>query len=236
MDDPTRANRPLQEIFGEVAETYELVNRVLTLGLDRPWRRAAAKRAAADGGTRWLDVCSGTGEMAQELSRRGDAGTEIVALDFSLPMLSRARAKTLARPVDFVLGDVKRLPFPEGAFDLVTISFATRNINLSREVLTATYAEFRRVLRPGGRFVNLETSQPRRRIVRSFFHAYIKVIVKRVGTRISGSRTGYAYLSTTIPRFYGAGELAGILKDAGFASVAVKPLLLGAAAIHIARK
>jgi demethylmenaquinone methyltransferase/2-methoxy-6-polyprenyl-1,4-benzoquinol methylase len=139
-------------------------------------------------------------------------------------------------PVDFVLGDVKRLPFPDGTFDLVTISFATRNINLSREVLTATFAEFRRVLRPGARFVNLETSQPRLRVVRSLFHAYIKVIVKRVGTRISGSRAGYAYLATTIPRFYGARELAGILKDAGFASVAVKPLLLGAAAIHIARK
>lgn len=236
MDDPARANRPLQEIFGEVAETYELVNRVLTLGLDRPWRRTAAKRAVRDRGTRWLDVCSGTGEMAQELSRRAGGGVEIVALDFSLQMLSRARAKVMARPVAFVMGDVKRLPFPDGTFDLVTISFATRNINLSREVLTATYAEFRRVLRPGGRFVNLETSQPRRRIVRSLFHAYIKVIVKRVGTRISGSRAGYAYLATTIPRFYGAVELAGILKDAGFASVAVKPLLLGAAAIHIARK
>jgi demethylmenaquinone methyltransferase/2-methoxy-6-polyprenyl-1,4-benzoquinol methylase len=236
MDDPTRTNRPLQEIFGEVAETYEVVNHVLTLGLDGPWRRAAAKRAVRDGGTRWLDVCSGTGDMARNLSGRAAEGTEIVALDFSLPMLARARAKVMAKPVDFVLGNVKRLPFPDGTFDLVTISFATRNINLSREVLTATFAEFRRVLRPGARFVNLETSQPRLRVVRSLFHAYIKVIVKRVGTRISGSRAGYAYLATTIPRFYGARELAGILKDAGFASVAVKPLLLGAAAIHIARK
>jgi demethylmenaquinone methyltransferase/2-methoxy-6-polyprenyl-1,4-benzoquinol methylase len=236
MDGPTRANRPLQEIFGEVAGTYELVNHVLTLGLDGPWRRAAAKRAVRDGGTRWLDVCSGTGEMAGNLSKRAGEGTEIVALDFSPPMLSRARAKVMARPVDFVLGDVKRLPFPDGTFDLVTISFATRNINLSREVLTAAYAEFRRVLGSGGRFVNLETSQPRNGIVRGLFHAYIKVVVKRVGTRISGSRAGYAYLATTIPRFYGAGELAGILKDAGFASVSVKPLLFGAAAIHIALK
>jgi len=236
MDDLKPANRPLQEIFGEVAGTYELVNRVLTLGLDRPWRRAAARRAAREGGARWLDVCSGTGEMAQNLSRRAGEGVEIVALDFSLPMLAQARAKAMARPVEFVLGDVKRLPFPDGAFDLVTISFATRNINLSREVLTATYAEFRRVLGPGGRFVNLETSQPRAAIVRALFHAYVKILVKRIGTRISGSRAGYAYLATTIPRFYGPAELAGILKEAGFASVSAKALMFGAAAIHIARR
>jgi demethylmenaquinone methyltransferase / 2-methoxy-6-polyprenyl-1,4-benzoquinol methylase len=236
MSDPEAANRPLQEIFGEVAGTYERVNRVLTLGLDRPWRRAAAKRAARDGGTRWLDVCSGTGEMAENLSRRAAAGVEIVALDFSRPMLTQARAKSMPRPVEFVLGDVKRLPFPDGTFDLLTISFATRNINLSRQVLTATYAEFLRVLRPGGRFVNLETSQPRNRLARALFHSYVKLLVKRVGTKISGSRAGYAYLSTTIPRFYGAEELTGILRDAGFASVSCQRLLLGAAAIHTSEK
>jgi demethylmenaquinone methyltransferase / 2-methoxy-6-polyprenyl-1,4-benzoquinol methylase len=236
MNEPELANRPLREIFGEVAGTYERVNRVLTLGLDRPWRRAAAKRAARGGGTRWLDVCSGTGEMAENLSRRAAADVEIVALDFSRPMLTRARAKSMARPVEFVLGDVKRLPFPDGAFDLVTISFATRNINLSRQVLTATCAEFLRVLRPGGRFVNLETSQPGSRIVRALFHSYVKLLVKRVGTKISGSRAGYAYLSTTIPRFYGAEELTGILREAGFASVSCKRLFFGAAAIHTSVK
>jgi len=236
MGNPRTDDRPLREIFGEVAGTYELVNRVLTIGLDRPWRRAAARRAARGGGTRWLDVCSGTGEMAQDLSRRAEKGVEIVALDFSLPMLAQARAKAMARPVEFVLGDVKRLPFPDRCFDLVTISFATRNINLSREVLTATYAEFRRVLRPGGRFVNLETSQPKSRIVRALFHAYVKIMVRRVGTRISGSRAGYAYLASTIPRFYGAGELAGILRAAGFATISVQPLLFGAAAIHVAEE
>jgi demethylmenaquinone methyltransferase/2-methoxy-6-polyprenyl-1,4-benzoquinol methylase len=236
MDHPQPRDRPLREIFGEVAGTYELVNRVLTLGLDRPWRRKAAKRAARGGGTRWLDVCSGTGEMAEDLSRRAGDGVEIVALDFSRPMLERARAKGMAGRVRFVLGDVKRLPFPDGRFDLVTISFATRNINLSRDILTATYAEVRRVLRPGGRFVNLETSQPKNRFVRALFHAYVKVMVRRVGTRISGSRAGYAYLASTIPRFYGAAELAAILREAGFAAVSVRPLFLGAAAIHVAAR
>ncbi len=101
MDDPLRINRPLQEIFGEVSGTYEKVNRILTLGLDRRWRRQAAKRAARGGGNRWLDVCSGTGEMVENLARRAAAGTTLVALDFSLPMLSRARLKAVAKPVDF---------------------------------------------------------------------------------------------------------------------------------------
>lgn len=236
MSDPELANRPLREIFGEVAGTYERVNRVLTLGFDRPWRRAAAKRAARAGGTRWLDVCSGTGEMAENLSRRAAAAVEIIALDFSRPMLTLARAKSMARPVEFVLGDVKRLPFPDGTFDLLTISFATRNINLSREILAANFTEFRRVLRPGGRFVNLETSQPGSRIVRALFHSYVRLLVRRVGTKISGSRAGYAYLSTTIPRFYGADELTGILREAGFASVSCERLFFGAAAIHTAEK
>jgi demethylmenaquinone methyltransferase / 2-methoxy-6-polyprenyl-1,4-benzoquinol methylase len=236
MDDPARADRPLREIFGEVAPTYEKVNRVLTLGFDRRWRRAAARIAASEGGERWLDVCSGTGEMAEGLARRAGRSTVVTALDFSLPMLAHARGKVMARPVDFVLGDVKSLPFPDAAFDLVTISFATRNINLSRPALVATFAEFHRVLRPGGRFVNLETSQPKARFVRRLFHAYVAVLVKRVGTRLSGSLAGYAYLSATIPRFYGAGELAAILQEAGFAAVSFRRLLFGAAAVHVSRK
>ena len=236
MDIGTETNRPIQEIFGEVAATYEKANRVLTLGLDRHWRKRAARRAVRQGGTRWLDVCSGTGEMAEILSRRASADTQIIALDFSPPMLSRARGKAMSRPAEFVLGDVKRLPFPDASVDLITLSFATRNINLSKEILTATFREFRRVLRPGGRFVNLETSQPRNRIIRKLFHGYVRLLVKRVGSRISGSLAGYTYLSATISRFYGAEELRSILSAAGFASVTVKRLLFGAAAIHTSTK
>lgn len=226
---------PLQKLFAEVAPTYELVNRILTFGLDGRWRRKAARLAAAGGGYAWLDVCSGTGETALNLRALAPAETRVIALDFCRPMLDRAAAKTAGRGIDFVLGDVKALPFADASLDLVTISFATRNINLSRAVLVRTFAEFRRVLRPGGRFVNVETSQPRSRFVRALFHAYIRLAVRRVGALISGSRAGYAYLGATIPRFYGAEELAAILKEAGFAEVRVKRLMLGAAAIHLAR-
>ena len=226
----------LKELFTEVAPTYERANHVLTFGLDRLWRRRAAMQAASTGGRLWLDVCSGSGDMARALLRRASPGTRVVAADFCLPMLEQAigldkRLQPLA-----VAADVSRLPFPECQFDLVTISFGTRNINLSRAVLVETFREFRRVLRPGGVFVNVETSQPRPRIVRALFHAYVKAAVKPVGTRISGSLPGYAYLASTIPKFYDPEDLAGLLSEAGFTGISWKRLFWGAAAIHRAVK
>lgn len=227
----------LREIFAGVAPTYERVNRVLTLGLDARWRRSAARLAARGGGTLWLDVCSGTGDMAREMRRRLPAGARVVALDFCAPMLGRAVARAAeSGPFEFVLADVKALPFREGTFDAITMSFATRNINLSAAVLEGTFREFRRVLKPGGRFVNLETSQPPAGLVRFLFRLYVKAFVRPVGRRLSGSDPGYAYLSSTIPRFYGAEELSAILSRSGFSGVSFRRLFWGAAAVHVAVK
>ncbi|MDD8014946.1 MAG: ubiquinone/menaquinone biosynthesis methyltransferase [Acidobacteriota bacterium] len=227
----------LKEIFAEVAPTYERVNRVLTMGFERRWRRKAVRWAVEGGGRRWLDVCSGTGETAEALVRRAPAGTTVLAADFCAPMLAGIADKNDSRAPGVkailpVLADVRRLPFPDESLDLITLSFATRNLNLSRDVLTSTFREFLRVLAPGGRFVNVETSQPRSRLVRAIFHLYVKIFVKPVGFRISKSMAGYAYLATSIPRFYDAETLAEILRDAGFSEVAKKRLLFGAVAIH----
>ncbi len=229
-------NTGIQKLFSEVAGTYELVNHVLTLGMDVLWRRKAAREAASGGGSAFLDVCSGTGETAVYLSRIGRAGTRVNARDFSLPMVREARRKADTRTVTFTIGEAAGLPFPDGSFDAVTISFATRNINTSRDHLLACFREFERVLAPGGRFVNLETSQPVNPILRRLLHAYVGTVVRPVGRLISGSDAGYAYLSATIPRFYTACELAGILRDAGFARVDHRLLLGGVAAVHVARK
>lgn len=231
----------LKDIFAEVAPTYERVNHVLTLGFERRWRRRAVSWAVEGGGRRWIDVCSGTGETAEALARRAPAGTTVLAADFCAPMLAGIADKNYTRPAGVkailpVLADVRQLPFPDESLDLITLSFATRNLNLSREVLTSTFREFLRVLTPGGRFVNIETSQPRSRLVRAIFHLYVKIFVARIGFRISKSRAGYAYLATSIPRFYDSEILAGILRDAGFSEVAKKRLFFGAVAIHRALK
>jgi demethylmenaquinone methyltransferase / 2-methoxy-6-polyprenyl-1,4-benzoquinol methylase len=229
-------NKGLQKIFGEIPETYELVNHILTLGTDIVVRKRMARQAAKDGGRRWLDVCSGTGETAVNLSKLAHNGTQIFAADFSGPMLQLAAAKPEAKNIRFVLADVGHLPFPDNSFDLITLSFATRNINTSRDNLIKTISEFRRVLRPGGRYLNLETSQPRFGMVRRLMHLYVKLAVKPVGTRISGSKAGYAYLSETIPRFYSAEEFAEILTLAGFSEVTHRRMFLGIAALHKAVK
>lgn len=226
----------IKKVFEEVPKTYELVNHVLTFCMDIMWRRKAVDIAAAGGGGAWMDVCSGTGETAVLLKKRAKAGTKVLSVDFCLPMLEMAAAKPEGRDIRFVLADAANLPFEDGSFDLVTISFATRNLNLSRDALAKTFREFSRVLRPGGRFVNLETSQPGSKIIRKIFHAYVRLFVRPVGEWISGSRAGYAYLSQTIPRFYNAEELSEIMKSAGFSGVKYQKMMFGAAAIHEALK
>lgn len=226
----------VRKIYSEVADTYELVNHVLTLGLDIYWRKKAARIAASADGRTWLDVCSGTGEMAQNLSRHAEEGVKIISVDFSAPMLSKAKKKKNHADISFVEAEARRLPFPDETVDLVTISFATRNISSSQDYLTSHLREFRRVLRQGGRFVNLETSQPSSWLLRRFFRFYVNLVVKPIGTLISGSNAGYSYLSFTIPRFYPADELSTIINQAGFSKVQYIKLFFGAAAIHIAEK
>lgn len=226
----------IQKLFAQVPQTYERVNHILTFGMDIIWRKKAVRLAVADGGKHWIDVCSGTGETAVYLTENAPNGTRVYAADFSLPMLRVARSKPQGRKIGFTISEIKALPFPEATFDLITISFATRNINTSRNDLLNSFREFHRVLRTGGRFVNLETSQPGNVVIRKLFHTYIRMLVKPIGWRISGAKAPYAYLSHTIPRFYPAEELAEILKEAGFSRVDVTPLMLGAAAIHKAVK
>lgn len=224
----------IKRIFSEVGPTYDLINRVLTFGLDVLWRKRAARLAARWGGRRWLDVCSGTGDMARALAHVAPSRVSITAVDFSLPMLKIAARKTSARPVSLVSAALPRLPFPDATFNLATMSFATRNINLDRAALRAAFAEIHRVLKPGGRFLNLETSQPPNRFLRALFHLYVRTAVKPLGRAISGSLSGYAYLSATIPRFYGAPLLTAVLADSGFGSVTHDSMFFGVAAVHAA--
>jgi len=226
----------IQKIFSEVAETYELVNHILTLGMDRRWRKKAALETSPANGSLWLDVCSGTGEMAECLLSLSGGKVRIVAVDFSPQMFARAGQKSQSRKMLLTQAEADKLPFLDETFDLVTISFATRNIHVSQEILIQTFKEFHRVLKLGSRFVNLETSQPRSKLIRKLFHSYVKLAVKPVGFLISGSKAGYTYLSQTIPRFYFPEALSRILVEAGFSQVGFKRLFFGVAAIHTAMK
>lgn len=226
----------IRKIFSEVPQTYELVNHILTFGLDIYWRRKAAKLAAQGDGEMWIDICSGTGEMAHYLRRLAPESTKIFAADFCLPMIQRALEKKDACKINFIHSDIDSLTFPDNTFNLVIISFAVRNINLSREKFLQSLREIQRILKPGGRFISLETSQPESMLVRKLFHLYVQLAVKPVGYLISGSKPAYTYLSQTIPRFYTAEEFSEIIRQAGFTEVTFKRMLFGVTAIHKAIK
>jgi demethylmenaquinone methyltransferase/2-methoxy-6-polyprenyl-1,4-benzoquinol methylase len=225
-------NKGIQEVFGTVPKTYELVNHVLTFGMDICWRKKAVRAATVAGGNLWLDICSGTGETASYLKKAAPEGTTVISADFCEPMLREAVKKPEGGDIGFTLADANVLPFADNTFDLITISFATRNLNISRKALIQCFTEFHRVLKEGGHFINLETSQPSSKFLRRFFHAYIGLFVRPIGEAMSGSKSGYKYLSHTIPRFYDADEFSSIIREAGFDKVAYNKLLLGIAAIH----
>lgn len=226
----------IRKIFSHIPKTYEVINHIITLGLDVLWRKKAAAIASSGGSQTWLDVCSGTGDMAYTLAQVSRLDTKIVALDFCLPMLSQAAKKPGHSRISFCVSEAGSLPFADNTFDVITISFATRNLNSSRDVLLERFREFRRVLKPAGRFVNLETSQPKSALFRRMVHGYIGLMVKPVGYLISGSKAAYAYLSYTIPRFFNAEELTEVMYKAGFRKVDVTLLSFGIAAVHSAIK
>ncbi|MFQ6069973.1 MAG: ubiquinone/menaquinone biosynthesis methyltransferase [Candidatus Aminicenantales bacterium] len=229
-------SKGLRKIFSEVSSRYELINHLLTFGGDIIWRRKAARIALLSGGKRWLDVCSGTGEMARNLILFSRSENEVVALDFCPPMLKKAVRKSGNWKLWAVIAEANSLPFADDYFDGLTISFATRNITPRKGVLINHLKEFWRVLKPGGCFINLETSQPPSTYIRHIFHFYVRLAVRPVGFMLSGSKAGYGYLASTIPKFYPAEELASLLYQVGFRCVSYRRLFFGVSAIHKALK
>lgn len=226
----------IRKLFSKVSHTYELTNHILTFGLDILWRKKLARTAREGNGQRWLDICCGTGETAVNLVRSAKKNTLVYGADFCESMVQKAASKKAANKIHFTLTDAAKLPFKNSVFDLITISFATRNINTSQDHLLNCLREFSRVLKQNGRFLNLETTQPQGKGIRYIFHLYAKVVIKPIGYLISGSKAGYAYLAYTIPRFYGADEFADIIRNSGFSNVTYNRLALGITAIHKAIK
>lgn len=228
--------RPLQAMFNAVPRRYDLANRLMTWGLDRRWRRLAARACLAEHPARVLDLACGTGDLALTTTALGSGATAVVGVDFSIPMLAVARTKAGGRSLGFVCGEAAALPFPDGTFDCVGTSFAFRNLTYRNPGTAAYLAEVRRVLRPGGRFVIVETSQPANRLVRRLFHLYLRWFVGPVGSRLSGNPAAYRYLVESAARFYTPAELAELLANAGFSRTQSQPQLFGAVAVHVAAK
>ena len=224
----------VQRIFSEIAPRYDLLNHVLSLNIDRAWRRRAV---AAMGWTArpegaFLDLCAGTLDVgAMLVTQRGFRG-RVIGADFAEPMLRAGLAKTKGRALSPVTADALMLPVADGALAGAIVAFGIRNV----ANLDAGLREVLRVLQPGARFVILEFSTPRSAPVRAMYHLYSHHVLPAIGRLVSGHRTAYHYLPRSIATFPVEEELAARMTAAGFVNVRWESLSLGVAAIHVGER
>lgn len=222
-------------MFGGIARRYDILNRLLSLRSDVRWRRQAARELPPEPTARILDLCGGTGDLAAEVARSG-RGSLVVCCDFCHPMLLQARPKFRRRGLEDLCpvleADGLRLPLAARSFDAVTVAFGVRNF----ADMDAAFRQILRVLRPGGRMVVLEFSQPGSTWTGRMYRFYLRRILPALGDRISGRSGPYGYLARTISEFPDPATLAGRIREAGFAGVAWRTLSGGIVAIHTAMK
>jgi demethylmenaquinone methyltransferase/2-methoxy-6-polyprenyl-1,4-benzoquinol methylase len=209
-------------MFDRIAPVYDVMNRVMTAGLDVRWRRLAAT-AVVQPGNRVLDAACGTGDLAIADLKAG--ASRVTGLDFSERMLERARRKDTR--IDWVQGDMLALPFADGTFDAATVGFGVRNV----ADLELALRELRRVLRPGGRLAILEITQPRG-VLRPFFSLWFDRLVPLIGKALPGG-SAYTYLPASVKRFPDAGSLVRLLEECGFGDVRVRLLAGSIVALHV---
>lgn len=217
----------VRQMFDRIVPRYDLMNRLMTFGMDRRWRSLAVRSALAVNPRRALDVATGTGDFAIALAEAGVP--EIVGLDLSAGMIAAAREKCAAYPqITLIQGDAMALPFATGEFDSLTVGFGLRNMPDYQQALN----EMVRVIRPGGRVVILEmTPLPPSRFAR-LFDPYFRHVVPRVGGVVTGDRTAYTYLPESVANFPDSGRLGRMLTLAGCRRVDVKLLGGGTVALH----
>jgi demethylmenaquinone methyltransferase/2-methoxy-6-polyprenyl-1,4-benzoquinol methylase len=227
-------------MFSKVAETYDLSNKVLTFGLDKRWRKACAKQSAD--GQFVVDLCCGTGDLSLSLMKNLKDDSFLLGLDFSKEMLSKAivkKSKSKWANQDnfaFVIADVAHMPLKNSSVDAVKISFSFRNLIYRNPRASSYLKEVARALKENGKFTCVETSQPKNKLVKSFFHFYCLRLVPLVGGWVSGAKPAYKYLGKSAANFPVPKEILAMLKSAGFADTAFKPLSFGVVALYMATK
>jgi demethylmenaquinone methyltransferase / 2-methoxy-6-polyprenyl-1,4-benzoquinol methylase len=239
MKQDKQKERPLYRIFTAVPPSYDLINRIFTLRLDERWRKKAARECLAGIPSRIMDLCTGTGDLAIRLASMNNGGAEIIGYDYSQPMLDLAKRKADRHnqpKITFTQGDAAAMTYPDGHFDAIGIAFAFRNLTFKNFDTPKFLTEINRVLKPGGKFVIIESSQPKWGWLRVLFRIWTKYFVYPIGSLISGNRPAYKYLSYSVIHYYKPEEICDLLKEYGFSEVRFTRLTGGVAALHVAVK
>ena len=227
----------IRSMFADIARSYDLLNHLLSLNIDRYWRRRTTRLAPPAGDGPILDVCTGTGDLALAYDRAARGRLPIVGSDFCMPMLlpacEKARRRRATGRVRFLEADTQRLPFPDGVFQLVTVAFGLRNVTDTDRGI----AEMVRVARPGGRVAILEFSRPRHWLFGPLYRLYFRRILPLVGQLVSRSRdNAYNYLPASVMEFPDGEALAAKLRGHGLTDVKWFPLTFGIATLYVGTK
>lgn len=231
-DDSRHKTEQVREMFDSIAPAYDFMNRAMTFGIDRMWRRRAVKLLRDIRHTDILDIATGTGDLAILMAGKLD-GAKVTGLDLSEGMIEIGRRKVLARGlserISFQTGDCLHLPFADASFDCITCAYGVRNF----ENLAAGYREMRRVLRPGGRLVVLELSTPASPLVKPFYKLYTRFLIPAVGRMVSKDTRAYSYLPESIAAVPQRTEMCGIMNEAGFTDSRYISLTFGTCMIYV---
>jgi len=235
-DSVSKAPERIAGMFDAIAPRYDLLNHLLSGGIDRTWRTRAIRSLALTGRERVLDLCTGTGDLAIAALTARPGAARVVGVDFAGAMLRIAAEKIdrnrLRGPVGLVRGDATRIPMAAASVDAVTIAFGIRNV----ENVRSACAEMHRVLKPGGRLAILEFAVPTLVGWRSVYGWYLKHVLPRIGRAVSRHDAAYGYLPASIDAFATPEELLTILRQSGFETVSAVPLTLGSVCLYTARR
>ena len=226
-------------VFDRVAGRYDLMNDLMSAGVHRLWKDAAAARLNPQPGETIVDCAGGTGDMARRLARltrrvqarRGGADASIFVVDYNAEMIAAGRERGAMPEITWTVGDAQALPLPDAMADAYVISFGIRNVTDIRGALS----EARRVLKPGGRFLCLEFSRPVTEALQAAYDAYSLKVIPEIGARVVGDRAAYQYLVESIRRFPDQRKFAAMIGEAGFSQVGWTNFTAGVAALHTAR-
>ncbi len=225
----------VENMFDNIAPYYDLLNRLLSVGIDTIWRKKAIQKIAPDNPKVVLDVATGTGDVALEIEKQCNAD-RIVGLDLSEDMLNIGRQKiakrNLSDKIEMIKGDSENLPFETNTFDALTVSFGVRNFENLKKGLT----EMHRVLAPKGKCVVLEFSKPTIFPFKQAFNFYFKNILPFIGRITSKDKDAYSYLYKSVQEFPDGKNFVSILEDVGFVNCELQPLTLGICTIYVGEK